>query len=165
MQTIRFRVRQSVGWFSRTAFFRRIGPRIMPPLERITARLTRGRVQLSGLLVPSLVLHTIGAKSGIERDSYLMYCPGPDGELLVAGSNFGRDRHPAWTGNLLAHPGAAVTVRGHRTGVLATLISDPQERDTTWAWIERQWPDYRQYEQISRREIRIFRLVPSPGGV
>ncbi len=153
-------VRVVVARFSRTLFFRRVGPTIMPPLERVMTVLTRGRVQLSGLLVPSLVLHTIGAKSGIERDSTLMYCPEPKGRILVTGSNFARDTHPAWTANLLANPAAAVSVHGKRFDVTATLVGD-DEREAVWAWIEKQWPGYRGYEVASGRVLRIFRLVPT----
>jgi deazaflavin-dependent oxidoreductase (nitroreductase family) len=132
---------------------------MMPPLERGWARITGGRFPLSGVLVPSLVLHTIGAKSGLERDTPLMYCPEPGGRMLVTGSNFARDTHPAWTANLAAHPDAAVTVRGKRMPVSATRIAD-DKLDETWAWIERQWPGYRGYERDSGRVLRIFRLVP-----
>ncbi len=132
----------------------------MPPLERVMTFLTRGRVQLSGLLVPSLVLHTIGAKWGVERDSTLMYCPEPQGRILVTGSNFARGDHPAWTANLLKNPDASVSIRGRRIAVHATLITD-DEREAVWAWIERQWPGYRGYEVASGRVLRIFRLVPT----
>jgi deazaflavin-dependent oxidoreductase (nitroreductase family) len=152
-------VRVAVARFSRTLFFRRVGPRIMPPLERVMTFLTRGRVQLSGLLVPSLVLHTIGAKSGLERDSTLMYCPEPKGRILVTGSNFARDTHPAWTANLLANPDAAVSIKGKRIQVRSTLITDA-ERDAVWEYIEKQWPGYRGYEVASGRVLRIFRLEP-----
>ena len=152
-------VRVAVARFSRTLFFRRVGPTIMPPLERVMTFLTRGRVPLSGLLVPSLVLHTIGAKSGVERDTTLMYCPEPKDRILVTGSNFARDQHPAWTANLLKNPDAAVSIRGRRTAVTATLIPD-EEREAVWAWIEKQWPGYRGYEVASGRTLRIFRLVP-----
>jgi deazaflavin-dependent oxidoreductase (nitroreductase family) len=151
-------MRVAVSRFSRTRFFRRVGPTIMPPLERATARLTGGNRPLSGYLVPSLVLHTTGAKSGIERDSELMYVP--EGErMLVTGSNFARDTHPAWTGNLLAHPRAAVTVRGRRIEVDAALVHD-DEREAVWSYIEDQWPGYRGYERASGRTLRIFRLTP-----
>jgi deazaflavin-dependent oxidoreductase (nitroreductase family) len=130
----------------------------MPPLERGMTFLTRGRVQLSGLLVPSLVLHAIGAKSGIERDTTLMYCPASNGDILVTGSNFARENHPAWTSNLLANPDAAVSIRGKRQNVRASLVPD-SEREATWAWIEKQWPGYRGYERTSGRVLRIFRLV------
>ncbi len=96
----------------------------MPPLERATSWITRGRSPLSGALVPSLVLHTIGAKSGLVRDIPLMYCPEPPDRILIVGSNFGRPDHPAWTLNLLAHPDAAVTVKGRRFDVRAELIDD-----------------------------------------
>jgi deazaflavin-dependent oxidoreductase (nitroreductase family) len=152
-------IRIVVARFSRTRFFRRVGPTIMPPLERGMTRLTGGRVQLSGLLVPSLVIHTIGAKSGIERDTALMYCPEPPHRMLVTGSNFASDRHPAWSTNLIAHPDAAVSVRGKRIPVHATLIGD-DEREAVWAYIERQWPGYRGYERASGRTLRIFRLSP-----
>ena len=152
-------MRVAVARFSRTLFFRRVGPTIMPPLERVMTFLTRGRVPLSGLLVPSLVLHTIGAKSGVERDTTLMYCPEPQGRILVTGSNFARDQHPAWTANLLKNPDAAVSIKGRRIPVTATLIAD-EEREAVWAWIEKQWPGYRGYEVASGRVLRIFRLVP-----
>jgi deazaflavin-dependent oxidoreductase (nitroreductase family) len=153
-------VRVVVARFSRTLFFRRVGPRIMPPLEKAMTFVSRGRVPLSGLLVPSLVLHTIGAKSGIERDTPLMYCPEPNGRILVTGSNFARDTHPAWTANLLANPDAAVTLKRRRITVYATLIAD-DEREAVWEWIQLQWPRYRDYEVASGRVLRIFRLVPT----
>jgi len=155
--------RRPVAWFSRTALFRRVGPTIMPPLERMMVRLTGGRVQLSGLLLPSLVLHTVGATSGHERSVTLMYCPQPDGRMLVTGSNFARDAHPAWTGNLLKHPDAAVSVRGERIPVQAELIGD-DEREAVWRELETHWPGYRGYERASGRVLRIFRLTPAAPG-
>ena len=130
----------------------------MPPFERAMTRLTRGRVQASGLLVPSLVLHTTGAKTGESRDTTLMYCPDGDA-MLVTGSNFARDAHPAWTANLLKHPDAAVTIRGRRVPVRATLVPDA-DREATWRKLEDNWPGYRGYERTAGRELRIFRLTP-----
>jgi len=151
-------LRPPVAWVSRTRAFRAAGPRIMPPLERAWRTVSRGRTPLSGLGVPSLVLHTTGAKTGEPRDTALMYCP--DGvEMLVTGSNFARDAHPAWTANLLKHPDAAVTVRGRRVPVRATLVPDA-EREATWRKLERNWPGYRDYERTAGRQLRIFRLTP-----
>lgn len=150
--------RRPVAWFSRTAFFRQVGPRVMPPLERGMARLTGGRVQVSGLGVPTLVLHTVGARSGEERETVLMYCP--DGaEFLVTGSNFAREAHPAWTYNLLAQPDVAVSLHGRRIPVNARLLDD-DEREATWPMLERNWPGYRRYEVTAGRTLRVFRLTP-----
>jgi len=121
-------------------------------------RLTAGRLNAAGLIVPSLTLHCVGARSGLPRDVELMCVP--DGEAwLITGSNFAGERHPGWTYNLLAHPEVAITYRGHRRQVTAHLVTDA-EREATWAFIERQWPGYRGYERVSGRTLRIFRLSP-----
>ena len=160
-------VRAFVAPLTRTRPFRRFAPLALPPIERLLSRLTGGQVQLSALLVPSLVLHTIGAKSGEPRDAPLMYTPDGQGRAIVAGTNFAGGRHPAWTANLLAHPDAAITVRGRRMPVHAEVVPDG-DRDATWARIEAQWPGYRGYERDSGRTVRLFRLQPvreaSPAG-
>ena len=151
---------------TRTRAVRATAPVALPPVERALAWLTRGRLQLSGVLVPSLVLHTTGARSGEPRDTVLMYTSDGAGGVIVAGTAFAQDRHPAWTYNLLAHPDAAVSIRGRRTRVRATLVGDG-ERDAAWERIEAQWPGYRAYERDSGRDVRLFRLrrVPARGSV
>lgn len=159
MPTVLQVVRSVIAPLTRTRLFRAIGPVLLPPVEWLLARLTGGRVQLSGLLVPSLVLHTVGAKSGEPRNTYLMYTADGHGRAIVAGTTFAQARHPGWTYNLLAHPDAAITVRGRRMPVRASLIGD-EGRDEAWARIEAQWPGYRGYERDSGRVVRLFRLQP-----
>lgn len=162
MASLRRGTRRVVARFSRSRFFRRVGPTVMPPLERVWARVSGGRYPLSGVIVPSLVLHTTGAKSGLPRQTELMFCPEPGGRMLVTGSNFAGAQHPAWSANLLAHPEASVTVRGRDIAVCAELVGD-DEREAVWAYIEEQWPGYRGYERSSGRTLRIFRLLPRQG--
>lgn len=162
MGQVRTRLRRMLAPVSRTAWFRRWGPRVLPPLERFLARVTRGRLQVSGILVPSLVLHSIGARSGESRDSVLMYTPESSTSGIVAGTSFARDRHPAWSYNLLAHPAVEVSVRGRRRPVTAAPVPDA-ERDAVWRRIEQQWPGYRGYERDSGRIVRLFRLTGAPG--
>jgi len=152
-------VRSAVAPLTRTRLFRMAAPGLLPGAERFVDRVSRGRVQLSALLVPSLVLHTIGAKSGVERETRLMYTPDGRGNAIVAGTSFARSRHPAWTYNLLAHPEAVIDVRGRRLEVRASLV-EAGLRDRTWARIERQWPGYRSYERDSGRIVRLFLLRP-----
>jgi len=159
MATVLHVVRRVIAPLTRTRVFRALGPVVLPPVERLLARLSGGRVQLSGLLVPSLVLATTGAKSGERRESYLMYTPDGHGRAIVAGTTFAQQRHPGWTYNLLAHPDAEITVRGRRMPVRASLI-DGAEREVAWALIEAQWPGYRGYERDSGRVVRLFRLQP-----
>lgn len=162
MARIRNGLRHLLAPVTRTAWFRRWGPKVLPPLERTLSRVTAGRLQVSGILVPSLVLHTTGAKSGQARDSVLMYTPESTSSGIVAGTSFARDRHPAWSSNLLAHPAAEVSVRGVRRPVTATPVPDA-DRDAVWRRIEQQWPGYRGYERDSGRVVRLFRLVGAPG--
>ncbi len=152
-------VRLSVAPLTRTRIFRFLAPRTMPTVERWIRDLSGGRVQLSGLLVHSLVLHSIGAHSGIERHTELMYTPDGRGRAIVAGTSFARERHPAWTYNLLAHPDAAISVRGRRMAVRATIIGD-DFRERAWQLIQAQWPGYRAYERDSGRTVRLFMLQP-----
>lgn len=150
-------VRALVAWISRTGWFRRTAPSFLPALERVVRTLTFGRSGAAGLILPSLTLHTVGARSGLPRDTELMCVPEGDG-WLVTGSNFAGSRHPAWTYNLLAHPRAEITWKRRRIPVYAALVPD-EEREAVWAHIERQWPGYRGYERVSGRTLRIFRLT------
>ncbi|GAA2465581.1 nitroreductase/quinone reductase family protein [Agromyces soli] len=152
-------VRAVVAPLTRTPVFRAAAPVILPRVERLLARLTGRRVQLSALLVPSLVLRTTGARSGAVRETELMYTPDGHGRAIVAGTSFARQRHPAWTYNLLAHPDAEILVRGRAMRVRALPVADA-DRDAVWALIERQWPGYRGYERESGRVVRLFRLQP-----
>ena len=153
--------RRAVAPLTRTRAFRRWAPQVLPSLEKVVDRLSRGRLQLAGLLVPALELHTIGAKTGQPRSSRLMYTPDGPGRAIVAGSNFARGGHPAWTANLRADPDAEIIVYGRTVAVHATEIGD-DERDAVWARIEAQWPGYRGYERESGRTVRLFRLVAAP---
>jgi deazaflavin-dependent oxidoreductase (nitroreductase family) len=149
--------RRMVAPLTRTTAFRRYAPRVLPLLEAAVDRLSRGRLQLAGLLVPALELHTIGARTGCPRSARLMYVPDGPGRAIVAGSNFASAHHPSWTSNLRAHPDADIVVRGRTIAVRATEIR-AAERDAVWARLEAQWPGYRAYERASGRTVRLFRL-------
>ncbi len=51
-----------------------------------------------------LLLHHVGARSGIERVTPLAYWRLTDRAVAVVASNFGAPTHPAWYHNLLANP-------------------------------------------------------------
>ena len=112
-------------------------------------------------LVPSLVLTTTGRKSGLPRESPLACVPQPSGTgWWIVGSNFGREQHPAWTGNLIAEPKAAVSYEGKRYDVVARLLSDA-EKDEIWPTLTGAWPAYQMYVQSSGRNLRVFDLQPA----
>lgn len=137
--------------------FRRVAPKVVPPLDRAVHRLTGGRVSVSQAIVPSLVLTTTGRRSGLPRQTPLACLPEGDRRWYVVGSNFGKEHHPAWTANLLAHPEAEVAVRGRSVPVRATLLSE-DERAAVWPRLLDVWPAYDDYTALSGRELRVFRL-------
>jgi deazaflavin-dependent oxidoreductase (nitroreductase family) len=132
---------------------------LIAPAQLWLYRKTGGRFQISALLVPSLVLMTTGAKSGLRRETPLMCWPRPDGSYLVCGSNWGGAAHPSWSANLIAHPDAEIVVARRHMPVRAVLLDDA-EREAAWPVLEAQWPGYRRYEEQAGRVLRIFRLVP-----
>ncbi len=149
-------VRSATSAFLRGPIRHIVGP-IITPLDRALFHVSGGRLKLSAPLVPSLMLYSTGAQSGLRRETPLMCFPRPGGVWYIVGSNFGLERHPAWSGNLIANPDAEIHYRGRLLPVRATLLSHA-EADTLWPELEVQWPHYREYEKTARREIRIFRL-------
>ena len=53
--------------------------------------------------------------------------PDGDGGWWVVGSNFGQEKHPAWTGNLIADPNASVSFEHDETPVLSHLLTDDEK--------------------------------------
>lgn len=141
-------------------WFARIGPKIVPPLDRALHRLSGGRILLPQIVLPSIVLTTTGQRSGLPRQAPLICLPEADGSFVVVGSNFGRDSHPAWTGNLLHSPAAEVSYHGRRIPVTARLLDDA-ERAEVWPRLIRIWSVYDTYVERADRQLRVFRLTPS----
>lgn len=132
---------------------------MLVPADRITARLTGGRLVALGL-VPSLLLTTIGRRSGRPHHTPLLGVPDGAGWVVI-GSNWGGPRQPAWALNLLAQPEATVTRGGQRFRVRAHRLAGA-ERDRAWRLALRHWPAYRTYaERAEGRELYVFRLQPT----
>ena len=139
--------------------FRWLGPKVFPRFHRLVLRATGGRTMLDSRAQPMLMLATTGAKSGQTRETPLATVPLQRGTYLVVGSNFARERHPAWTANLLAHPDASVTFRGRTFGVTARLLTG-DERSACWDEALEWYPGWRDYLEVTDREFRVFELSP-----
>ncbi|MFB8082465.1 MULTISPECIES: nitroreductase family deazaflavin-dependent oxidoreductase [unclassified Streptomyces] len=142
---------------SSTRTFARIGPHVVPAMDKAVHRLTRGKVLLSARMLPGVVLTARGARSGLPRVTPLACMPEPDGGWLLVGSNFGRPGHPSWTANLLAHPDVEVNWKGEDIPVRARLLAG-EERAEAWRAALVFWPPYATYQARIEREIRLFRL-------
>ena len=118
-------------------------------------------MQLSALLVPSLVLHTTGAKSGEPRDAPLMYTPDGQGRAIVAGTQLRRRAASGVDGESARAPGCRDHRPRHGACRCAPGTIPDDERDAAWARIEAQWPGYRGV----RARLRAYRAaVPAAAG-
>lgn len=145
-------------WLAATDFFMKVGPKIVPPMDRAVYRLTRGKMVTSDQMIPTLILTTTGSKSGEPRTAPLACLPEEAGSFLVVGSNFGRSFHPAWSGNLMKTPAAQVSFRGATFPVVAELLSG-EARVQAWVGLIELWPTYDRYTEKSGRDLRVFRLT------
>ena len=144
---------------SSTRTFAKVAPHLIPALDRAVHRVTRGKVLLSAQMLPGVVLTSTGARSGLTRRTPLACMPEDKGRTwILIGSNFGRDGHPAWTANLLAHPEASVSWKGQDIEVTATLLTG-EERAAVWKTALAFWPPYATYQARVEREIRLFRIT------
>jgi deazaflavin-dependent oxidoreductase (nitroreductase family) len=138
-------------------WFAMLGRRFVP-LDRWMLSHTKLRTSMAdrhGL--PSLLLTTTGRRTGEPRTQPLLYLTDGDG-IVVLGSNWGQQHHPAWSANLLANPEATVSLGGETFPVRATLATGA-ERDRLWRTVLEVWPPFATYEKrASGRQIRIFRL-------
>ena len=122
-------------------------------------RANHGRVSGPFEGAPILVLHTVGARSGMPRTNIMMYLA--DGErYLVFPSNQGADYHPAWYWNLKANPDVRIEVGDEIVDVHATELHGP-ERDDKYAVQAERYPGFAEYERKTSRTIPVVALTPT----
>lgn len=152
------KLRRPMIWFAST----HVGSwviRTLTPLDRFVMERTHGRYTALGPLgAPTMLLSTTGAVTGQTRRTPLLFARDGD-DILVVGSNFGQEHHPAWSKNLIVHPSATATVGGKAVPVSAELLSGDEARAGFEKMIE-VVPVYAEYRNRTNRAIRVFRLRP-----
>lgn len=154
---------RAIQAFASTQLGARTFSRILPPMDRAVAKLTRGRTSAPRLLagLPVLRLTSTGRKSGQPRETHLICIPIGD-TLALLGTNFGQAATPAWVLNLEADPRATVTYREIAREVVARPATET-ERDEVLANSAGVYGGYLKYQQrITGRRLRIFVLEPAP---
>ncbi|BBX09250.1 nitroreductase family deazaflavin-dependent oxidoreductase [Mycolicibacterium aichiense] len=109
----------------------------------------------------SLMLHTIGAKTGQPRSNLLAYYRDGEDYLIVA-SNGGADRNPAWYHNLRAQPKIEINLGRKRLAVTAHIVM-PDDPDYARLWHicdSNNGGRYSSYQRGTRRPIPVVRLTP-----
>jgi deazaflavin-dependent oxidoreductase (nitroreductase family) len=105
---------------------------------------------------PVLLLHTTGAKSGLERVNPVMYLD-LDGSRYVFATKGGADSHPDWYHNLVAHPGVTVEVGVDTYSATAVPVGG-EDRDRIYAEQARRYPGFAEYEAMTTRIIPVVEV-------
>lgn len=119
-------------------------------------RANAGRVGGNFEGAPLLLLHSTGAKSGLERVSPMMYQQ-VGASWVVFASKAGADTNPAWYHNLLANPRAQIEVGTETIDVVARDLDD-DEREPIWNTQKARYPGFAGYETKTSRQIPVVLL-------
>lgn len=108
---------------------------------------------------PMLLLHSTGAKSGVERVNPMMYQA--DGQnYAVFASKAGAPTNPDWFHNLVANPSASIEV-GDRTVAVVARMTEGDERERLWSRQKELYPGFADYEAQTTRQIPVVLLEPA----
>ncbi|MFR9751450.1 nitroreductase family deazaflavin-dependent oxidoreductase [Nocardia sp. 004] len=110
---------------------------------------------------PTLLLRTVGRKTGKDRTSALIYAR--DGaDYLVVASNGGQPKPPGWLANLKARPKTEVQIGRRKVTVTAQpLLPGDSEYARLWDVVNAGNSDrYRAYQEQTTRPIPVVVLTP-----
>jgi deazaflavin-dependent oxidoreductase (nitroreductase family) len=127
-------------------------------INRLTIRLSRGRLGSRLGSQTIMLLHTVGRKSGRHIVTPIAYFF-LDGFYFLVASNWGKPRQPDWYYNLLTHRQTTIEVRGKTIPVEACPAEDEQY-DRLWEYAVEHHPPYQQYKEMSPLHIPIVVLRP-----
>jgi deazaflavin-dependent oxidoreductase (nitroreductase family) len=109
-------------------------------------------------LVPTLLLTTVGRKSGQKHSMPLIYGES-GGSYVVVASKGGAPEHPDWYKNLVAHPEVDFQVASRKFRGRAETASG-ERRQQLWEMMLPIWPPYTEYQAKTPREIPVVVLTP-----
>ena len=112
-----------------------------------------------GAKVPTLLLKTIGRKSGKVFILPLIYGQYDNSYVIVASSG-GSPKHPAWFLNMEAAEEVAFQVaEQHFIG--GWRVIEGEERDAVWDQMVGVYPPYAEYQARTTRHIPVIVLTPT----
>jgi deazaflavin-dependent oxidoreductase (nitroreductase family) len=120
---------------------------------------TDGLVGHRLLGVPTLLLRTTGARSGLPRTNALVYAKDGDRYLVVA-SKGGSDQAPGWLHNLRKDPRPEVQLgRRHHRASAAIIGGDDPDYDRVWQIVNEGNSDrFKEYQTRTNRKIPVVAL-------
>jgi deazaflavin-dependent oxidoreductase (nitroreductase family) len=121
-------------------------------------RANEGRVSGPMAGATMILIHHIGARSGIERVSPLAYSAQGDCRFAIVASNGGSPAHPDWCYNLMANPRIKVEVGTQTFTVLAEKLNDTA-RAELWPRLVAESPAIGEFQRRTTRQIPVFMLT------
>ena len=106
--------------------------------------------------VPTLLLTTIGRRTGKPRTTPLIYGK-DDTRYLIVASRGGAAHHPSWYLNLVETPTVQVQVGAEQFEASARRANST-EKPPLWTTMAAIWPAYNDYQNKTQREIPIVIL-------
>lgn len=105
---------------------------------------------------PLLLLHNVGAKSGTDFVTPLVYLD-DGGNWVIFASKGGAPNNPGWYHNLKANPEVSIEVGSETVDVTAEEVTG-EERDRLYSIQEEQQPQFTEYAQKTDRKIPVIVL-------
>ena len=127
--------------------------------DRVIAefRANGGRVDIGGFGTKLVLIHSIGARSGVERVNPALSLKDATGRLVIA-SSAGRPDNPAWYHNLRAHPDITIETPEGAEQVTAVEL-DGEQYDAAWRRFDAESLAFAEYQQSAgSRRLPIFWL-------
>ena len=121
-------------------------------------RSNEGHIGGSFAGTPMILIHHIGARSGIERVTPLACSHQGEGRFVVVASNGGSPVHPDWYHNLKANPMITVEVGTQTFGVLAEELQGAA-RAELWPRLVAEFPAVAEHQAKTTRQIPVFMLT------
>lgn len=107
---------------------------------------------------PLILVHHIGAKSGIERVTPIGCFPDGDGRFVIVASSGGSPAHPSWYHNLKANPRTTVEVGAETFPVLVQEL-DGAARAEMWPRLVARYPTLGAHQAKTTRQFPILLLT------
>ncbi len=108
--------------------------------------------------MPLVLVHNVGAKSGKEYVTPLVYLPDGD-DVVIFASKGGAPENPGWYHNLKAEPNVSIEVGTEKLDALATEATG-EERDRLYSAQEAAQPQFAEYATKTDRKIPVIVLSP-----
>jgi deazaflavin-dependent oxidoreductase (nitroreductase family) len=108
--------------------------------------------------MPLVLVHNVGAKSGKEYVTPLVYLADGD-DVVIFASKGGAPENPGWYHNLKAEPNVSIEAGDQKHDVLATEATG-DERDRLYSAQEAAQPQFAEYATKTDRKIPVIVLSP-----